>query len=89
MKGERTMKNRLEEGIKAAMIDTGRAAENWRIKVTGHDKVGKNSDYVRVYVSVYKPRSRKPDVLWDLCVNVVKNLIYWDYSTFAYPKKTA
>ena len=75
------MKNRLEEGIKAAMIDTGRAAENWRVKVTGYDRVGKNSDYMRVYVKVYKPRSRKPDVLWDICVNIAKNLIYWEYST--------
>jgi hypothetical protein len=82
MKGERTMKNRLEEGIKAAMIDTGRAAENWRVKVTGCDRVGNNSDYVRVYVNVYKPRSRKPDVLWDICINAVKELIYWEHSTY-------
>jgi len=81
MKGERKM-TRLEEGIKAAMIETGRAAENWRIKVIGCDRVGKNSDYVRVHVHLYKPRSRKPDVGWDLCVNIVKNLIYWDYSNF-------
>ena len=80
------MKNRLEEGIKAAMIDTGRAAENWRVKVTGSDQVNRNSDYVRVYVDVYKPRSRKPDIVWDICVNIAKNLIYWDHSTFAYLK---
>ena len=78
---------KLTEGIKAAMVETGRAAENWRIKVTGYDKVGKNSDFVRVHVSVYKPRSRKPDVLWDLCINIAKDLIYWDHSTFVYPKK--
>ena len=76
------MKTRLEEGIKAAMVDTGQAAENWRIKVTGCDRVGNNSDYVRVHVSLYKLRSRKPDILWDLCVNIVKNLIYWNHSTF-------
>ena len=76
------MTTRLEDGIKAAMIDTGRAAENWRVRVTGWDKVGHNSDYVRVYVSAYKPRSRKPDVLWDICVNIAKNLIYWEHSTF-------
>ena len=83
MKGERTMKNRLEEGIKAAMIDTGRAAENWRVKVTGCEQANRNSDYVRVYAEVYKPRSRKPDIVWDICVNIAKNLIYWDHSTFA------
>ena len=72
----------LAEGIKAAMIDTGRAAENWRVEVTGCDRVGNNSDYVRVYVNVYKPRSRKPDVLWDICINAVKELIYWEHSTY-------
>ena len=74
---------RLEEGIKAAMVETGRAAEDWRVKVRGCDRVGKNSDYVRVYTEVYKPRSRKPDIVWDICVNIAKNLIYWDHSTFA------
>jgi hypothetical protein len=77
------MKNRLEEGIKAAMIDTGRAAENWRVKVTGCGQANRNSDYVRVYTEVYKPRSRKPDIIWDICVNIAKNLIYWEHSTFA------
>ena len=76
------MQTRLEEGIKAAMVDTGRAAENWRVTVTGNERVGNNSDYVRVYVNVYKPRSRKPDVLWDLCINAVKELIYWEHSTY-------
>lgn len=72
----------LAEGIKAAMIDTGRAAEKWRVQVTGCDRAGNNSDYVRVYVNVYKPRSRKPDMLWDICINAVKELIYWEHSTY-------
>jgi hypothetical protein len=81
MKGERTMtKAEIAEGIKAAMIDTGRAGEKWRVEVTGCDRATRNSDYVRVYVSVYKPRSRKPDVLWDLCINDVKELIFWEHS---------
>ena len=73
---------KIAEGIKAAMVDTGRAAENWRVTVTGNERVGNNSDYVRVYVNVYKPRSRKPDVLWELCINAVKELIYWEHSTY-------
>ena len=77
---------KLAEGIKAAMVDTGRAGVNWRVKVTGCDQSNRNSDYVRVYVEVYKPRSRKPDIVWDICVNIAKNLIYWDHSTFAYLK---
>lgn len=75
-------KAELAEGIKAAMVDTGRAAENWRVTVTGNERVGNNSDYVRVYVNVYKPRSRKPDVLWDICIDAVRELIYWEHSTY-------
>lgn len=77
---------KLANGIKTAMVDTGRAAENWRVEVTGYDWAGNNSDYVRVYVNVYKPRSRKPDIIWDLCINAVKDLIYWDRSTFTNAK---
>jgi len=73
---------KLTNGIKAAMVETGRAGEKWRVEVIGCDKVGKNSDYVRVYVNLYKPRSRKPDITWNLCINIVKNLIYWNHSTF-------
>ena len=76
----------LAEGIKAAMVDTGRAAENWRVEVTGCDRTGNNSDYVRVYVNVYKPRSRKPDVLWDICIDAVRELIFWENSTFDHVK---
>lgn len=75
----------LAEGIKAAMIDTGKAAEKWRVQVTGCERVG-NSDCIRVYVNVYKPHSRKPDVLWDVCVDIVRELIFWEHSTFEYVK---
>jgi hypothetical protein len=30
----------LAEGIKAAMIDTGRAADKWRVEVTGCEQAG-------------------------------------------------
>ena len=73
---------RLEAGIIAAMTDTGRAADNWRAQVIAQERVGSNSDIVRVVVHIYKPRSRKPDVLWDLCINAVKELIYWEHSTY-------
>ena len=72
----------LTDNIKFAMIDTGRVNENWRVKVTGIERVNPNSDYVRVYVNAYKPRSRKPDYLWDICIDAVRELIFWEQSTF-------
>ena len=76
----------LADSIKAAMIETGRIGEKWRVEITGCDRANRNSDYVSVYVSVYKPRSRKPDVLWDISIDAVRELIFWEHSTFDYVK---
>lgn len=72
----------LAEGIKAAMIDTGRAGEKDRIKITGREPIYTGSDKYNVFVELYKPRSRKPDMLWTICVDCVRELIYWEHSTY-------
>ena len=72
----------IAEGIKAAMIDTGRAAEKDRIKITGREPIYTGSDKYNVFVELYKPRSRKPDMLWSVCVDCVRELIYWEHSTY-------
>ena len=72
----------LAEGIKAAMIETGRAGEKDRIKITGREPICTGSDKYNVFVELYKPRSRKPDMLWTICVDCVRELIYWEHSTY-------
>jgi hypothetical protein len=76
--------NRTEftDSVKNAMIDTGRISESWRIEITGKESLGNNSDYVDLFLNAYKPRSRKPDVLWTIRINAVKELIYWEHSYF-------
>lgn len=71
----------LEEKLKNAMIDYEAIAENWRIKIIAIERVSNNSDYAHVIIETYKPRSRKPDYAFNLYVNMVKELIFWDRST--------
>ena len=80
--GGNTMEELLD-GIKAAMIDTGRMTEKSRIKlveITGD----RNSDYRRVTIEVIKPRCHKPFMVWNLCVDIVRELLFWETSTFYY-----
>lgn len=72
----------LEEKLRYAMIDYGAIAENWRMKIIAIERVGGvNSDYVNVIVESYKPRSRKPDYIHTLFIDIVRELIFWDRST--------
>lgn len=72
----------FEQNIFDVFIDRGITLPDWRIKIASKEII-KNSDYARVLVEVYKPRKRKPCIVWDLCVNFVREQINWDHSTFA------
>lgn len=78
---EREMK--LEKQLKDAMIEYGAITEKYRIKIISIEHENKNSDYANVIVEVYKPRSRKPDIMWNLFINMVREILYWDKSSFA------
>lgn len=72
----------FEEAIKECMIETGHADRNWRVKITGKESRGVNSDRYNVFVNVYKPWSRKPDILWSLCIDCVREMIFWEESEY-------
>lgn len=73
--------NRLEEGIFNCLVETGRAAEDYRIKIVEREIIG-NSDYAKVAVNLYKPRKKKHCITWYLCINIARNQIHWDKSEF-------
>ena len=77
---------KIEDAIKRVLVETGRAGINYRVKVTKEEEVRAGSDRIYVYCDVYKPRSRKPDVAWRLCVDIVRNLIFWEDSQFTNSK---
>ena len=71
----------LEKSILAAMVETGRAQEGWRIKINNVD-VPKGSDWAKVNVSVIKKRCRNPIAAWELSVYIPRQQIWWEKSTF-------
>lgn len=73
------MQDRLTQGIHDCMDERGITLTNWRIKIVGREIIG-NSDWATVTVEVYKPRCRKPCVVWMLAINIVREQIYWDRS---------
>lgn len=75
--------NRLETAIFNVFTERGITSSNWRIKVTNKEIIGQ-SDFAKVKVEVYEPRKRKPCMFWDLYINIVKEQIHWDKSTFNY-----
>lgn len=73
--------NKFEQGIHNALDEKGITLPDWKIKITNREIIGR-SDWAKVTVEVYKPRKRKPEIIWELAINIVKNQIHWDKSSF-------
>lgn len=72
---------KLESGIKNVFIERGIMLENWRLKVISIDGQP-YSDYRDVTVEVLKPRCKKPCVTWALNINMVRETINFEKSSF-------
>lgn len=71
----------LKNAIQARMVETGRLPEGGKIKITAI--TGENgSDYRRVEILAYRKRCRKPFMAWNICVDIARDLIRWDTTTF-------
>lgn len=74
---------KLEQMMLNALVNYGGANENWKVSVIGTDQKG-YSDYAIVKLFLTKPRSRKPDVYWEICVDMARGLAHFDKSTHQY-----
>ena len=73
----------IQTAIRNALVETGRISPRDRIEIIS--KSGEvASDYVRIEVNVFHGRRKKPFVYWNISVNMARELIYWDASTFVY-----
>ena len=72
---------KLESGIKKVFVERGFMLENWKLKVTSIDGQA-YSDSRDVTVEVLKPRCRKPCVTWVLNINMVRETINFEKSSF-------
>ena len=71
----------FEKALHEAFNEKGITLPDWRIKITNREIIG-HSDWAKVTVEVYKPRKRKPEIIWELAVNIVRDQIHWDKSNF-------
>lgn len=72
----------IQTALKNALIGTGRISPKDRIEII--EKSANQSDYVRVGLYAYHGRKKLPFVYWNICVDVARELIHWDTSTFHY-----
>ena len=72
----------IQATIKNALISTGRISAKDRIEIV--EKSANGNDYARVGLYAYHGRKKTPFVYWNICVDVARELIHWDTSTFYY-----
>ena len=72
----------IQTAIKNALIVAGRISQKDRIEII--EKSVNENDYVRVGIYAYHGRKKIPFVYWNICIDVARELIHWDTSTFYY-----
>ena len=69
------------EQIKNVLIENGYINNNWRIKTIAIERIG-YTDFVYYILEIYKPKTKKPDYCYELYIDTVRELIFFDKSKF-------
>jgi len=72
----------IQTALKNLLIGTGRISPNDRVEII--EKSVTTSDWARIGLHVYRRRNKKPFVYWNICVNLPRETVHWDLSTFYY-----
>lgn len=72
----------METAIRNTLTLTGRISSKDRIEII--EKNEGTSDFVRIGLYAYHGRKKKPFVYWNICIDVARELVHWDTSTFIY-----
>lgn len=73
----------VQIAIRNALVSTGRIGPKDRIEIIG--KSGDPaSNYVRIEIHAFHGRRKMPYVYWNICVDMARELVHWDTSTFVY-----
>ncbi len=72
---------KLEQMMLNALVSYGGALPNWKVRVIETDQKG-YSDYATVKLYLTKPRNRKPDFYWEVCVDMARGLAHFEKSTY-------
>ena len=71
---------KIKEAIENALRETGRLPKNGRAEI--QSITAQSNDYARVEVLTYRGRTKKPVMYWNICVDMARELIHWDSTTF-------
>ena len=74
---------RVEEIVRKALVKEGIANADWRVEVRVN---GKGYEYIRLEITVYEPRCKKPSTVWEAPYSTFKNLLYWNEAELVYNK---
>lgn len=72
----------IEKLLKQVMVDGGYINDDWRIKIIKVEPLNNASDYVYLYVDVYKPRCKKPKYWHKIKYDTARSNVYWNQSEF-------
>ena len=72
----------ITAAVRNALISTGRISPKDRVEML--EKSVGTGDYIRIGLVAYHGRKKKPFVYRNICVDVARELIHWDTSTFYY-----
>lgn len=72
----------IQSAIRNVLIETGRISSKDRIEIV--EKIVNESDYARIGIYAYHGRKKAPFVYWNICIDMSRELIHWDRSTFYY-----
>ena len=75
--------NILRTNLQNLMIETGRIPVGSTIAIESISG-DTGSDYRRVEVLATKKRCHKAFMYWNICINIARNQVCWDTSTFYY-----
>ena len=72
----------MKDKLAYVLRSTGRIGPKDRIEIVETNSSG--GDYMRVGLYAYHGRRKRPYVYWNLCVDIARELVHWDTSTFYY-----
>lgn len=78
-------KQRFEEKARNALLNGDYIPESYRVEFL-RLCIYSNGLFAELIVYVYKPRSRKPDIMWTLFMDIAHEEVNFSKSHFAYLK---
>lgn len=75
----------MKDKLAYVLRSTGRIGPKDRVEIVEIvETISGGGDYARVGLYAYHGRRKQPYVYWNLCIDMARELVHWDTSTFYY-----